>query len=102
MLARKICKFPSDIGIVCYQYAKLVPLPINYDMISFAHDILDFFVINFPSSKALALGGPAGLLWAAACSNSIRATVRIIDLGFWPTEGSRTNKRKSSTRLEPQ
>jgi len=36
-------------------------------MISFAKDILDFFVTNFPSAKTLALGGPVGLLWAAGC-----------------------------------
>jgi phytol kinase len=36
-------------------------------MISFAKDILDFFVTNFPSTKALVLGGPAGLLWAVGC-----------------------------------
>jgi phytol kinase len=42
-------------------------LLISYDMISFAHDTLDFFVTNFPSLKSLALGGPVGLLWAAAC-----------------------------------
>lgn len=36
-------------------------------MTSFAKGILDFFVTNFPSTKALVLGGPAGLLWAAGC-----------------------------------
>jgi phytol kinase len=30
-------------------------------------NILDFFVANIPSWKALALGGPAALLWSAAC-----------------------------------
>jgi phytol kinase len=36
-------------------------------MTSFAKDILDFFVTNFPGTKALVLGGPAGLLWSAGC-----------------------------------
>lgn len=36
-------------------------------MTSLAKDILDFFLTNFPSTKALVLGGPAGLLWAAGC-----------------------------------
>ena len=52
---------------MCYHYAKLMSFLINYDMASFAKDILDFFVINFPGPKALALGGPAGLMWAATC-----------------------------------
>ena len=33
----------------------------------FIDQIVNFFVANFPSLKALAVGGPAGLLWAAAC-----------------------------------
>jgi phytol kinase len=36
-------------------------------MTSFVKDIPDFFVTNFPGTRALVLGGPAGLLWAAAC-----------------------------------
>jgi phytol kinase len=36
-------------------------------MASIAKDILDFFATNFPSTKALVLGGPAGFLWAAGC-----------------------------------
>jgi phytol kinase len=36
-------------------------------MTTFAKDILDFFITNFPGPKALVLGGPAGLLWACAC-----------------------------------
>lgn len=36
-------------------------------MTSYANDIVDFFVTNFPSAKAVALGGPTALLWAAAC-----------------------------------
>ena len=36
-------------------------------MTSYANDIVDFFVTNFPSAKALAVGGPAALLWAAVC-----------------------------------
>jgi phytol kinase len=33
----------------------------------FIDQIVSFFVGNFPSLKALALGGPAALAWAAAC-----------------------------------
>jgi phytol kinase len=36
-------------------------------MTSLGKDILDFFATNFPSLKALLLGGPSGLLWAAGC-----------------------------------
>lgn len=36
-------------------------------MISYMDNILDFFVANFPSIKALVLGGPVALLWAASC-----------------------------------
>jgi phytol kinase len=36
-------------------------------MVSGARDILDFFVANFPSTRALILGGPAALAWSTAC-----------------------------------
>ena len=36
-------------------------------MTSYVRDIVDFFVANFPSAKALAVGGPVALLWAVAC-----------------------------------
>ncbi len=36
-------------------------------MTSYASSVVDFFVANFPSAKALAVGGPAGLVWAVAC-----------------------------------
>jgi phytol kinase len=36
-------------------------------MTSYAKGIVDFFVANSPSAKALAVGGPVALLWAAAC-----------------------------------
>lgn len=51
-------------------------------MASFAGSILDFFVANFPSAKALALGGPAGLLWAAAC---LMLAGRLKMRRRWPT-----------------
>ena len=28
---------------------------------------MDFFVANFPSAKALVVGGPVALLWSSAC-----------------------------------
>lgn len=31
------------------------------------YTIINFFVVNFPSTKGLLLGGPAALLWALAC-----------------------------------
>jgi len=36
-------------------------------MTSYLKDIADFFIVNIPSAKALAVGGPAALLWATAC-----------------------------------
>jgi len=36
-------------------------------MTSCTSDMPSFFITNFPSPKALLLGGPAGLLWAAGC-----------------------------------
>ena len=36
-------------------------------MAPYAKDIADFFVVNLPGAKALAVGGPVGLLWAVAC-----------------------------------
>ena len=36
-------------------------------MTSYANSIVDFFVVNLPSPKALAVGGPSALLWAVAC-----------------------------------
>jgi phytol kinase len=36
-------------------------------MTPYAQSIADFFVANFPSAKALLLGGPPALLWAVAC-----------------------------------
>jgi phytol kinase len=40
---------------------------IKFFMASSAKNILDFFAANFPGAEAMALGGPAGLLWAAVC-----------------------------------
>lgn len=34
---------------------------------SYIMNIMDFFVVNLPSAKALLMGGPAALLWAVAC-----------------------------------
>jgi phytol kinase len=36
-------------------------------MTSIIKDIADFFMVNIPSTKALAMGGPLALLWAATC-----------------------------------
>ena len=36
-------------------------------MISYVENIADFFIANFPSTKALVMGGPMALLWAVAC-----------------------------------
>ncbi len=36
-------------------------------MISYVTNIVDFFITNFPSARALALGSPTALLWSAAC-----------------------------------
>lgn len=47
-------------------------------MISYAKDIVDFFVANFPSATALAVGGPVALAWAAAC---------LMFAGFLKTRG---------------
>jgi phytol kinase len=51
-------------------------------MPSFAKDILDFFAANFPNTKALVLGGPAGLLWAAGC---LMLAGRLKIRRHWPT-----------------
>jgi len=36
-------------------------------MTPLVEDIVEFFVANVPSAKALAVGGPVALLWAVAC-----------------------------------
>lgn len=36
-------------------------------MDSYIKDIVSFFIENIPGAKALVVGGPAALLWAAAC-----------------------------------
>jgi phytol kinase len=36
-------------------------------MVSGTKDILHFFITNFPSTKALIVGGPAALAWSTAC-----------------------------------
>jgi phytol kinase len=36
-------------------------------MTTFAKNIPDFFAANLPTTRALVLGGPAGLLWARGC-----------------------------------
>jgi phytol kinase len=51
-------------------------------MTLFAKDVLDFFIVNFPGPKALALGGPAGFLWAAAC---LMLAGRLKIRRGWPT-----------------
>ena len=48
-------------------------------MTSYATNFVDFFVANFPSAKALAVGGPAALLWAVAC---------LMLAGFLQTRGN--------------
>lgn len=42
-------------------------VPIHFDITALAREIPDFFANNFPGPKALALGGPVGLLWACGC-----------------------------------
>jgi len=48
-------------------------------MTSYVRDIVDFFVANFPSAKALAVGCPVAFLWAVAC---------LMFAGFLKTRGN--------------
>jgi phytol kinase len=48
-------------------------------MTSYVRDIVDFFVANFPSAKALAVGCPVAFLWAVGC---------LMFAGFLKTRGN--------------